>query len=110
MSNYQETQVTGSKWQRCNQVVLNNPYSGTPTIAMKEETVATLEGSVFTQTQSGLTFNFDPSGVIALRDPQTGDLTGETTSQGAVYLAIYSLYVQAALERDAAQAAVEPVP
>lgn len=114
MPDYQETQVAGTKWQRCNQVVLNNPYSGTPTIEMKEETIATFDGNIFSQTKSGLAFNFDPSGVIALRNPQTGELTGDTTSQGAVYVAIYSLYVQAAMERDVAQLAAEqeadPVP
>lgn len=103
MPDYQETQVTGTKWQRCNQVVLDNPYNGQRSIEMREETVATLDGSVFSQTVQGMKFNFDPSDLIQLRDPATGVLTGSTMSMMDMYVAVWSLYLQKAAERDAVQ-------
>jgi len=102
MANYQETQVTGTKWQRCNQVLINNPYNTTPAVAFKEETVVVLDSGVFIQSQSGLACDFDPQGVINLRDPATGALTGQTMSQQDVYVALYSMYLQLAEQRDQA--------
>lgn len=101
MADYKETTVSGTSWQRCNQVVINNPYGGTPSIRLGEEIVATLGGNTFIQSAPGLTFSFDPAEVIPLRNPATGDLIPDASMTGMdVYVALYSLYIKKATERD----------
>lgn len=102
MSDYKETQVTGKKWQRCNVVHIDNPHQAQPTVTFAEQKVAEVDGATF-QTQLGqIVLPFDPASVIELRNPVTGELTGQTTTLADVYVALYSLYSQSALERDAA--------
>lgn len=101
MPDYKETAVTGKKWQRCNVVHIDNPYQAQPTVTFAEQEVAEVDGATF-QTQLGqLVFPFDPVENINLRDPATGDLTGQTVTGADVYAALYSLYIQKAMERDA---------
>lgn len=109
MPNYQETPVTGTKWQRCHQVVLNNPYNGQRSIEMMEQSVVTLDGGSFAQTVPGMKFDFNPADLIQLRDPATGDLTGATMSMGEMYVAVWSLYLQKAAERDTPPVVAAPV-
>jgi len=42
MSNYNETQITGQAWQRCNQVVIENHKGQTPVIRFDEEQIIKL--------------------------------------------------------------------
>lgn len=106
MPNYQEATVSGTKWQRCNQVVINNPYQGQPRVEMREEVIARIENDTFIQTAAGLRFDFDPSEIIQLRNPANGEFTGQTMSMEQVYVVLWSLYLQKAAERDIP---VEPV-
>jgi len=43
---------------------------------------------------------FDPQGVIDVRNPETGELTGATVTQAELYAIVYSLYIQTATARD----------
>lgn len=102
MSDYKETHVTGKKWQRCNVVHIDNPYQAQPMVTFAEQEIAEVDGATF-QTQLGqIVFPFDPAATINLRDPGTGELTGQTMTGADIYAALYSLYIQSALERDAA--------
>lgn len=101
MSNYKEVAVTGTKWQRCNSVTINNPLGAIPTVSMGEQIMAVVDGDTFAQTAQGLNFAFDPGEVIALRNPATNELVGSTMTGLDVYVALYSLYIQKAQERDA---------
>lgn len=103
MPDYKETAVTGTQWKRCDSVTISNPYGGTPTIRLGEEDRANVGGAQFSKTAAGITFDFDPAIVIQLRDPFTGDVIPGATMTGAqMYAALYSLYIQKALERDTA--------
>jgi len=51
---------------------------------------------------------FDPAKTIALRDPATGEPTGATVTYAEAYALLYSAYLAAAAERDAAQQPAEP--
>ena len=85
MSDYKETQVTGKKWQRCNVVHIDNPHQAQPTVTFAEQEVAEVDGATF-QTQLGqIVFPFDPAATINLRDPGTGELTGQTMT-GPIYM------------------------
>lgn len=110
MSNYRETQIAGTRWTRCGVVQIINPYQRTPAVQFVEEVVTSLgegEEPLFANA-GGISVAFDPNRVIPLRDPFTGELTGQTTTYGAVHAVLYSAYMDAALERDAKAVAVEP--
>ena len=102
MPDYQETPVAGTKWQRCNCVHIDNPNGGQPMVTFAEEEVVALGGESFTKPATQIVFPFDPSDVIQLRNPQDGELSGQSITAADVYVALYSFYIQKAYERDAA--------
>ena len=96
-TNFQESTVTGTKWSRCRTVMIGNPYQQAPRINLQEETLLVIDGlAPLSVGMRNLDAAFDPSAVINLRDPRTDELTGTTTTQGAVYAILYSLYRQMA--------------
>lgn len=102
MADYKERAITGKSWQRCNCVTITNPRGGQPTVRMSEETVAVVDGDAFVHDAQGFEFPFNPAEVIKLRNPNNGKLNGATITGMEVYVALYSLYLQKAAERDAA--------
>lgn len=98
--NYRET-ANNTSWQRCGTVHIYNPLEGTKTCRFDEETVVQVGSRVVCAPESYITKDFDPEAVIPLLDPATGAPTGQTTTHGQLYLILYSLYIQTALERDA---------
>lgn len=100
MPNYNESQVAGTAWQRCHTVTIRNPLAGTPVIEFAEERVITLEGDDIHQWVEGCSKQFSPTGVFLLLDPMTNAATGATMTHTQLYLALYSLYMQTAAERD----------
>lgn len=101
MANYKETPVSGTKWQRCRQVVIDNPIGGAPYVTFNEEQVVNLGDESFIRNVQGMKVDFVQDEVINLLDPVTGAPTGETMTQGKLYQAFYSLYIAKALARDA---------
>ena len=101
--NYNETTVTGQAWQRCHKVVIENSRTGQQVVRFEEERVLSMDGGAEIKTPvGGLSVVFDPAKEIPLRDPMTGELTGKATTYGAAYALLYSAYLAAAIERDAA--------
>lgn len=106
--NYNETTVTGQVWRRCCQIVVENPRTGHPLVRFEEERVLTLNGGAELRTpEGGLSVPFDPAKTITMRDPATGQATGQTVTYAEAYALLYSAYLSAANERDAA-AMTEP--
>lgn len=101
MANYKETTSMATGWRRAKQVIINNPYEEQKSIVFFEEDIAVLDGKVFKSESGVLKTIYDPAQVIGLRDPQTGELTGNTIPQSLVYQALYSLYLSLAESRDA---------
>lgn len=111
MANYNETSVAGSSWQRCHQVVIDNRFGVTPSIRFDEEQVTTLTGGATVRRLLGsLTVPHDPTETVELRDPSTGEATGETITQGEAYAILYSAYLGAALDRDATASPTDQEP
>lgn len=107
MADYKQTQIAGESHVRAKSVLLENPKGGQGTISFEEEKWYELGGDTVSRPIGWLRVPFDPQAVIALRDPRTGDLIGQDISQGSVYAAIYSLYVQLATQRDEALLAAQ---
>jgi len=74
MTDYKQTAVAGTSWQRCSGVSISNPRNDVPMVRMSEEIIAQVNGTEFSQSAPGITFAFDPSEIIELRDPQSGEL------------------------------------
>lgn len=112
MANYRETNLTGVSWVRCRAITINNPIEGTmdpnnslpdvPVAYFQEEKVISIDGVRNLVSAGYCSRKFTPTDVINLRDPDTGELTGATSSHSELYKLLYSLYLQTALERDEA--------
>ena len=101
MANYKQTTGTGTTWRRAKQVLIKNDISAAQkTILFFEEDIANIGNKNFTNDAGILQTNYKPEYVINLRNPQTGELTGNVITQALVYQALYSLYLDVAELRD----------
>lgn len=111
MSNYNETTITGTGWQRCHTVQIANPATGIKSVYFQEELIYNvgLPEPLSTYT-GGCGTVFAAGSAFPLLDVQTGEPTGSTMTHEQLYQAIYSLYMQTAKARDeeAAQPAQQP--
>lgn len=102
MPDYKQSTIGGTTWQRCHQIVIDNPRGAIPSVRFDEEEILALADREIKRPMGSLSLPFDPDRSIPLRDPETGDLTGETSTYGAAYVLLYSAYLAAAEARDAA--------
>lgn len=105
MPDYKESSVAGTQWQRCHGVYLQNTYGQTPLITLREEQVTAIGDQTFFKDMGQMQFPFEQGATIPLLNPLTGQPTGGTITMGEVYAIMWSLYMQKAAERDAAQGA-----
>lgn len=98
---------SANSWLRCNHIEANNGYGQIPSIRFDEERrVVLADGQSFGQPTRSITAAFtDPSVELPLYDPTTGQLTGQSLTDGTVYAVLYSLYMRTALQADAGQQA-----
>jgi hypothetical protein len=110
MSNYRETTAESTFWRRAYQVVINNPLEEIPKdILFFEEDVVSVDSTVITNKAGFIRTNYDKTAFINLRDPETGEPTGNLIPQSQVYQALYTMYIDAAIARDI-KAATPPEP
>ena len=101
MANYKEENISGTKWTRCNKLVINNPYLGDKIINFFEEEITEINGSYINNKADGINLIFnDPSKIINIINSTTGVSTGNTITFGEIYEILHSLYIQLATERD----------
>lgn len=112
--NYKESSLTGTSWVRCRTVTITNPLpapegaglieaaAAVPRAFFQEEKVIAIDGVNSVVDAGACSQAFAPAELIPLRDPDTGALTGASVSQGELYVILYSLYMQTAIDRDAA--------
>jgi hypothetical protein len=100
MPDYKQSALTGTAWQRCKTVVINNPLEGAKGVFFQEERVISLDGQNLKQPVDGCGKNFAADGSFPLLDPNTNVPLGVTMSHTELYVALYSLYMQTAAERD----------
>ena len=91
------TPIAGEAYRRCNQMIIDNPLNGFPSVAFGQETIIGAgSGQVAHIPLQPIQMPFDPAGVIPIINPQTGRPTGGTISHGEIYALIYSAYLAAA--------------
>ena len=102
MADYKEQAVAGKQWTRCNLVLIDNTFNAAPSISFQEEQVTIVGEEIFKKNSGSINLTFDPSRVIPLIDPATGNPTGATTTFGEIQVALWSLYMAEAVARDSA--------
>ena len=100
---YRSAPIAGSRWRRANHIEAFNPFAGIRAIRFDEEWRTVLDsGESFGEPAGSVEQEMvDPDVRFALRDPATGQPTGQTMSQGELYVALWSLYIGLAEARDA---------
>uniref|UniRef100_A0A831U083 Uncharacterized protein n=1 Tax=Geobacter metallireducens TaxID=28232 RepID=A0A831U083_GEOME len=94
-TNYKETNISGTQWQRACRVIINNPYRGVPSIIYCEEAVTIdASGNTTATPVAEVSCTFDPN----------------NKSHVSIYRALNALYMQLAEERDAKEAQVYEEP
>jgi hypothetical protein len=102
MSDYKEQELTGKSWQRANMVQIGNPHNGTPWVRFIEECITELSnGSIHTTSAGELVAEMtNPAQMIELVNPITLAPSGAYMALGEIQLALVSLYMQLAAQRD----------
>ena len=103
MAEYQQTDVTGSQYQRGRSLYFENPLGVAPSLLVREERVINLANRQILEPAGEIRKTVDDLSVqFALRDPESGEETGEQLTFQDVYVALYSVYWHLANERDVA--------
>jgi hypothetical protein len=100
MPNYKESNISGVEWQRCHTVTIQNQLELPKKIDFQEEQVIDINGKIYHEWVAGCSTVFDPSASFDILDPQTNVATGQAMTHQDLYVALYSLYMQTAQERD----------
>lgn len=104
---YRQSDVTGQKWRRSCHGEFDNAHGRVPWIRFDwEDRIALADGTTLGTPAGSTLRHFDtPSAVLALRNPETGVLTGQTITHGELYAILWSLAMESAALQDAAEAA-----
>lgn len=105
MTDYKQSTLEGTQWQRCKNVIINNPLVGQKSAFFQEERVISINGQNLKQPLDGCSKNFSVEGTFPLINPSTNLPTGQNMTHTELYIALYSLYIQTATDRDAMLAA-----
>ena len=100
MANYNETDVTGTEYQRCFSVVINNVLNQIPEIIFKEEKVLNLSTGKMSIGCGYCAKQYNADSEFSILNIADNTDTGSTMTHKDLYIALYSLYVQTAAERD----------
>lgn len=98
--NYKEQLEQGHVWTRCYRVEVSNPFNGTPSVNMMEETIISIAGETITKPGRLLTKTFNQNEVIELVNPMTGEPLGATITHQDIYVMFFSLWLKTAKDRD----------
>lgn len=101
MTDYLEANITGRKWRRCSTIeIYNSQPPDQVRIRFKENDVIDMGDSNLVVGSSFFDTIFDPTKEFPVLDTDNLEPTGETSSEGALYVLLFSKYIAAAKERD----------
>jgi hypothetical protein len=88
--------VAGEAYIRCSQVVIDNRLGHPPNVAFhREQVIGLADGAAFAQPISPRELAFDQAAAVPVLNPETGEATGQTVTQGDIYALIYSFFIAA---------------
>lgn len=92
--NYKESGVTGTKWRRCCGINIQNPLApSVPHITFTEEDIINLDNKNISLNSSSFMTRFEPSNVIEILDTETLEPTGNSITEGELYVILFSKYI-----------------
>ena len=95
MPNFNESAITGTKWQRCRAVHISNELNAAPVVTYASESVASVGDTTFkTAIDEQMHIPFDPDELIDLVDPGTLEPLGVQLSVQELYVGIFSHYIK----------------
>ena len=102
MANYKESNVTGITWQRCNRIDIRNPYEEPKFAVFIEEEITDFGNDKIVKSPVGqiLADFTDPSIIVNLINPETGESLNSSITYQDIYIMLHSLYIQLATQRD----------
>jgi hypothetical protein len=101
MSNlYMASNVTGTEYRRARLVQIINELNQLPEVIFTEETITQLGERTIRGDIAKLRTNYDATKEIDLLNPMTGEPFNAKMTQEQVMVAIYSLYMSLAKDRD----------
>lgn len=103
MANYQETNVAGTSYVRCNKIDVDNKDVYKAITFYEEQVVNLNDGDVIRRNidKVGSQLTVDNAATtFPVLNPETGEDSGVTMTYQDVYVALYSLYLHMAKERD----------
>jgi hypothetical protein len=109
MTDYKQAAVDGTQHQRAFKITIENPYLETPSIVFEEEVVTQVGGKVIKQYVSSFRKDFTADvaqTLYELVNPLDNTPLGVTNTYADVQVAMHSLYLHLAAERDAAEQSV----
>ena len=113
MSDYKETSVSGSSYQRCSSIEISNGFDRKH-IGFYEQKVFNMDdGEKIVKGAGSIMKEFTPENAATsfdVLDPTTNARSGVSMTFGETYAVLYSLYLHLASERDAEVAATQPEP
>jgi len=98
---YSESTVSGNAYIRARKVIIDYALDQIPVATFIRERVMTLGGETIKTSVVNVSSTYNPTAEIALRDPDTGELTNETMTHAQMFKALYSLFYQLSMEADA---------
>lgn len=108
-NNYNETNVSGQSWNRGFKIEITNPYNGQPECKLFEEENISVGGKNVSTLTRILSPQIDMSSVINLINPITGEPIGASITHQDLYVALFSLYINTAIAKDAGDAQFVPL-
>lgn len=102
MSEYRETTIIGSSYQRGRTLIFENPRNAAPSILIKEETVNIFPTKEIAEPAGEIRkIITDLSITFPIRNPATNIIIeGQTATYQDLFVLLYSLYWHLAVKRD----------
>lgn len=102
-TNYKETTIAGTSWQRACRAVIEHPLDNTSSVMYVEEKAINLGDSLITQLCSNVGESFERGKLFPKYNPLTAEIiAGEFFSHDDYYQIVFSHYMHLATQRDAA--------
>jgi hypothetical protein len=109
MTDYKQSNTTIDvvKWQRCYKVDIFNNYQSVPMIEFNEQEITSIGSEIVVKninTANPLRVEYAANSIINIVNPETLEpVEGQTFTHLDLYVMLFSAYIDAALQRDAAQ-------
>jgi hypothetical protein len=100
MPDYKESTLTGKQWQRAKEIRIYHPVNEIPVIVVSEELAFSVGDQVFAQPVGDMQIAYDPTDSVPRLNPETGEAVGGSVNMQELFVAIYSIYMAKAKERD----------